>query len=220
MAQGAVPIGQPSVEFLTASVAALTAEVNGVVQALSSQSIRDEEDFTSQMLSAIRAGLVRVHLEGLEWTSSVLKRQTEEPLIGADFAGLLSMQLDGFEVTKGFLAQAKMAGPRRQIDTKKLKSQAEDMLTYSLASYVFLYRPSGVAVVPAVAVVAADGDPRQVQEWPLDDFFLEHFRCFIGDPKLGAADVVEQRGVIEELPVRRAISFTVHAQHDPPRLHD
>lgn len=89
-----------------ASVAAASAEVERVVHALRIGGIREEEDFTSQMLSAIRSGLARVQLDGFQWDSSVVKKQTEEPAIGADFAAVLRVKRGGYEVNKGFLAQA------------------------------------------------------------------------------------------------------------------
>jgi hypothetical protein len=146
------------------------------VHALRIGGIREEEDFTSQMLSAVRSGLVRVRLDGFQWDSSVVKKQTEEPKIGADFAGVLRVRRDGYQVDKGFLAQAKLAGPHKRIVKSKLLVQAEAMLEISAASFVFLYRPTGVSVVPAISVVANRGEPRDLIEWNFGDFLLEHFR--------------------------------------------
>jgi hypothetical protein len=200
----------PSEEFLNPSVAALGAEVERVVHALRVGSIRDEEDFTSQMLAAIRAGLSRVMADGLEWDSAVLKKQAEEPKFGADFAGVLRMRLPGYDVDKGFLAQAKMAGPRKRISTARLLEQAKAMLRVSPASFVFLYRPAGVSVVPAVAVVANGGEPRDLHGWNLDEFFSEHFSSFVGDPKLGLSEDQTLRGFIEELPARQVLYMHTH----------
>lgn len=202
----------PSDEFLDPSVAALAADVEHVVQALRVGSVREEEDFTSQMLSSIRSGLTRVHIHGLQWTSAVLKKQTEEPEIGADFAGILRLRFDDYNVDKAFLAQAKMAGPRRRIDTKKLLAQAEAMLSISPAAFVFLYRPSGIGVVPAVAVAAAGGEPRGLTEWDYTEFFAQHFRCFIGDRSLAPSGEQPIDPWLEEMPARRVLTMVGHRQ--------
>lgn len=186
-------------------MSALSADVEQVVQALRVGSIRDEEDFTSQMLSSIRSGLGRLSMSGLTWTSMVLKRQTEEPAIGADFLGVLRLRLPDYSVDKGFLAQAKMAGPRRRINATKLLAQSRAMLSRSPESYVFLYKPSGVVVVPAIAVVAAGGEPRELGAWSLAEFFAEHFRCFVGDRALAMPSQQTIQSLVEEAPARHML---------------
>ncbi len=155
----------PPEDFLDSSVSALSAEVELVVQALRIGSIREEEDFTSQMLAGIRSGLTRVRIDGLEWQSMILKKQTEEPEVGADFAGVLRWRLGDYVVDKAFLAQAKLAGPRKRVRRDKLYAQAEAMLALTPAAYVFLYRPTGISVVPALAVAATGGEVRGLPEW-------------------------------------------------------
>jgi hypothetical protein len=204
----------PDEAFIEASVGAVSAEIARVVEALRVGSIRDEEDFTSQMLGHIRAGLVRVSLAGLNWDAVVLKRQTEEPRIGADFLGVLQFRLPGYEIQKGFLAQAKMAGPRRRIDSSRLLRQATAMLDRTSASYVFLYRPTGVTVVPAAAVVAANGDPRGLRAWTVTRFFFEHFRCFVGDPRMPAASASTLAGLLEVAPARRVLAVAATTDGD------
>ena len=208
----------PPDDFLVASVAAASAEVERVVHALRIGGIREEEDFTSQMLSALRSGLVRVRLDGFQWDSSVVKKQTEEPKIGADFAGVLRVRRDGYHVDKGFLAQAKLAGPHKRIVKSKLLVQAEAMLEISPASFVFLYRPTGVSVVPAISVVANGGEPRDLIEWHFEDFLLEHFRSFVGDRLLGATDEQTVSGVLEELRARQVIYMGLRRDSDEPGL--
>jgi len=136
-------------DLFDASVDAMAAETTRVVEALRIGGIREEEDFTSQMLSAIRAGLARTTVDGFEWDSAVLQKRTEEPVLGADFAGVLRLRLDGYKADKGFLAQAKLAGPRKRIDRRRLKRQAEDMLAISSAAFVRLPLPSDGSLVCA-----------------------------------------------------------------------
>jgi hypothetical protein len=99
-------MGSPYGRLFEASVAAIAAEAERVVQAFRVGTIRDEEDFSSQFLATIRAGLGPLVVQGIEWDSAVLRKQTEEPALGADFAGVLRLRLGSCDVDKGFLAQA------------------------------------------------------------------------------------------------------------------
>ena len=200
--------------FLEASVASVASEVERVVQALRVGSIREEEDFTSQMLAAVRIGLVRTRLNGLGWNSIVLKKQTEEPHVGADFAGVLRIRTDDYNVDKVFLAQAKLAGPRKRIVKAKLVAQVEAMLAITPMAYVFLYRPNGVFVVSAAAVAAAAGDVSDLREWRVADFFEEHFGCFIGDPALAPVSSTPLDAWTAELPARLVLVAEASAEYE------
>jgi hypothetical protein len=192
-------------DFVNASTAAVEAEVEGVVSGLRRGTITDEENFTSQMLSAMRSALVRTSIRGFAWTSSIHDKRTKEPATGADFAGLLTIEIPDYSVRSGFLAQAKMAGPRKRIDRARLRAQAEHMLSLSPASYVFLYRPDGVAVVPAIAVSAADGDPRELDEWTLGEFFTEHVHCFVGDRGVELPGGIPPGELLEDFQAQRVL---------------
>jgi hypothetical protein len=98
----------------------------------------------------------------------------------ADLLGVLTSATDVFRVNKGFLAQAKLYGHGRKPSRKQLVAQCESMLSYSGASYVFLYRLDGVVVVPALAVVAAGGDVHGLESWSIEEFFRQHLWCFVG----------------------------------------
>jgi hypothetical protein len=130
-------------DFVEASRSAVEAEVEAVVADLRHGIVREEEDFTSQMLSAMKSALRRTSLRGFAWTAAVHRQQSEEPRSGADFAGVLRVDLPDYSVTNGFLAQGKLAGPYKRIDKKRLLEQVERMLDLSPASYVFLFRPQG-----------------------------------------------------------------------------
>ncbi|MBA3261581.1 MAG: hypothetical protein H0T69_03725 [Thermoleophilaceae bacterium] len=95
-------------------------------------------------------------------------------------AGVLEVELPAYQVTKGFLAQAKLIGDRRQVRKPKLLARCRDMLDLTPASYVFLYDPDAVRIVPALAVLANGGEPRNLHAWSVMEFFFEHFACFLG----------------------------------------
>lgn len=99
-----------------------------------------------------------------------------------------------------------------------LLAQAEAMLEISPASFVFLYRPTGVSVVPAISVVANGGEPRDLSDWDFDEFLLEHFRCFVGDRLLGATDSQPVSGRLDELRARNVIYMGLRRDADRPGL--
>lgn len=207
----------PPDALIDATVDAVRTELDLITTARSSRNIREEEDFTSQMLAAIRSGLAKAGSPGVRWDSAVLKKQTEEPSLGADFAGILSIRLRDYELTKGLLAQAKLVGDPTKgnmRDRSRLLAQAKAMLAVTPASFVFLYRRSGIVAVPAVAVVAAGGDARELPGWKFDEFFREHLRCFIGDPALRPRRGESLGMLLASLPARRLLYMDLHTEAD------
>jgi hypothetical protein len=172
-------------DWMTATAEVITGQLAEVVQQRRDGIVREEEDFTSAMLGQIRSGLQRVHVGGVAWEAAVLRKQTEEPHLGADVIGVLEVELPDYRVTKGFLAQAKLIGDRRHVRKTKLLAQCRDMLVLTPSSYVFLYDLDAVRVVPALAVVANGGEPRNLHAFSVMEFFFEHFACFLGDRRLG-----------------------------------
>lgn len=204
-------MSQPPDSYLRATVAAIQIEVTRVVR---SRDVREEEDYTSRLLAAIESGLARVGADALEWTSAVLRKQTEEPRLGADFAGVLRIRHQGYDVGKGFLVQSKLVGRGKSLDKRRLLAQSRAMLNVTPASYVFLYGRDGITVVPAIAVVAAGGDPRGLSSWDYTTFFLEHFRCFVGDASLRPTQNQTLGEFLESLPARRLAYMDLRSADD------
>jgi hypothetical protein len=75
-----------------------------------------------------------------------------------------------------------------------LEEQCDNMLRVTPAAFVFVYDENQVAVVGASAVRALRNRPTKtraripVGTKRLDDFYINLVDCFIGDPKLTAAD--------------------------------
>lgn len=140
-------------------------------------------------------------------------RGSQESIFGADFAGVLDIQLDDYKVSKGFLAQAKLIRAGGRINRKDLVKQCEQMLGLSPASYVFLYSKRGVRVVPAVAIVGASGYHNDCYDRSAKRFFEEHLACFIGD---GALNVAGPEG-LESLRERATARSALLIQGRPDR---
>ena len=154
------------------------------VEALHQGRVEHEPQLTDRMLGAVEETLRDFTTNGVLWTAKTLTDQApgaQESKYGADFMGVLSIELPEFHVSKGFLAQAKLIRNGRIDDIEKLKAQCTKMLKLSPASFVFLYNFHGVSVLPALSVVGSRVDPLLLYKRSAQRFFEEHFQCFIGD---------------------------------------
>lgn len=168
--------------------------VNRTVEALRGDQVQQEPAFTDRMLGAITEAMHGYGAKGIKWTAMTLTdrgRNAQESKYGADFAGVLSIDIPGFKVDKGFLAQAKLLDPRQgfpKLEFNRLKAQCELMLKRTPDSFVFVYSRGGVVVVPAISVVSSEPrNPHDFYSRSVPRFFEEHFESFIGDRRLHAA---------------------------------
>lgn len=153
--------------------------------------VKDEDDITPYLLRGLRDQF-RGRFAGLEWNATVLRHRrgvaAEEKMLGADM--LIHVKLDTAiqSYSKGVLVQAKRVGPNHMM-TKKgledLKDQCETMLAVSPAAYVFDYAAAGMRCASANKIAgSADKDLYKSCDWTAYRFFLELFRCSIGDRKI------------------------------------
>lgn len=158
--------------------------INHSVRALKDGRVEHEPAMTDRMLGAIEESLTNYCVKGICWRAKTLTdrgRGSQESKYGADFMGVLDINLPEFTVSKGFLAQAKLIRNGSAGNLKELKRQCEKMLELSCDSFVFLYGPNGVRVVPALAIVGTTVEPLQLYNRSAQRFFEEHLQCFIGD---------------------------------------
>lgn len=156
--------------------------------------VEQEPHLTDRMLGRIEQALDGYRAKGVVWTAKTLTDHgpgAQERRYGADFIGVLNMDLPEFKVTKGFLAQAKLVRPgglgRREFD--RLVSQCNQMLDLSPDAFVFHQSLSEIRVIPAIAVVSANGseiafDPENLYSRSITRFYEEHLECFIGDRRI------------------------------------
>ena len=87
-------------------------------------------------------------------------RAAEEKHHGADLMGVLDINIPNYHVTKGFLAQAKLAEPGRHFskgEWNRLHDQCETMLRRTPESFVWVYsKERGIRIFPAISVVELD----------------------------------------------------------------
>jgi len=153
--------------------------------------VEQEPAFTDRMLGAIEEAMQDFESKGVVWQAKTLTnlgRNAQEKHFGADFAGVLSVNLPGFIVQKGFLAQAKLIEPNHGFsrdEFERLKEQCALMLKLTPDSFIFLYSKGGVAVIPAISVVSSEPrNPHEFYSRSISRFYEEHFESFIGDARI------------------------------------
>lgn len=192
--------------------------VDGVVDALKESRVEQEPAFTDRMLAAIELTMNDFESRGIRWTAKTLTDRgphAQEARVGADFAGVFSARLHAspaFNVSKGFLAQAKLIRPEQphaRADFERLRGQCDTMLSLSPASFVFLYADWGVTVVPAISICSSE--PRDLFSFysrGLSRFFEEHFESFLGDRRIYAPTRDMLEGLLAEANPRRVLSIS------------
>lgn len=173
--------------------------------------IEEEPDFTSDMLARMKESMNDFQFRGVRWTAKTLtshRVNSQETQFGADFIGVVKMDLPDYKVAKGFLAQAKRVEPRAsfpQREWDRLVKQSETMLKLSNASFIFLYSRSNVRVLPAIAVTAAQGpcNPHELYARSVARFYEEHFECFVGDRNIHTANIA----TLEDLQARHGLQL-------------
>ena len=176
---------------------AISEAAEGTLEALAEGRIEQEPAFTDRMLGRIEQAMNGYRDRGVRWTAKTLTdrgRNSQESEFGADFAGVVDINVRQFKVNKGFLAQAKLIEPTGHMPSqewRRMVEQCDRMLGYSSDAFVFLYSIEGISVVPAIAVVGADSNsvrnPHELYPRSLTSFYEAHFECFVGDRAISVA---------------------------------
>lgn len=153
--------------------------------------VEQEPHLTDRLLGRITQAVDEYRSKGVRWSAKTLTdhgRGTQEKSYGADFVGVLDIDLPDYKVKKGFLAQAKLLRSKRMPigEFRRLVSQCQKMLDLSLAAFVFHQSVYGIRVIPAIAVVASNRpeilfDPDGLYSRSIGRFYEGHFECFYGD---------------------------------------
>jgi len=170
-----------------------------------------EPEVTAALVVRFKDALNGHTKSGITWSAKILSShgpKTEEKEFGADFLGVLRLELEGCSIIKGFLAQAKRQEPGRALSTvdwDRLKKQCEKMLSFSAESFVFVYSLNGVFMIPAIGVSACSNseDLHTLHPKTTSQFYKEHFQCFIGERRI---DQTSHR-VLEDLRYRHGLEI-------------
>lgn len=180
--------------FEDAVVAAAHAANDAVNEAMADYragQVTDEDDLTSWLLGILR-NTFRGVIGGLTWRSSVLRHRSgtaaEEKRIGADMLIHVSMTAGTQNYSKGVLVQAKRSEPNSYITNdqqKELISQCNKMLSYSPSSFVFDYAKGSMRCGSAMKIAGSSNkNLYDACDWTSYRFFLELFRCSVGDKNI------------------------------------
>ena len=193
--------------------------VDGVVGALKESRVEQEPAFTDRMLGAIE--LTMNGFEDLAALDGPRRRlrtgglMHRRPASERILRGVFSVQLHtspAFNVSNGFLAQAKLIRPEQRHtrkDFERLRDQCDRMLSLSPASFVFLYTDRGVTIVPAISIWSSE--PRDLFSFywrGLPRFFEEHFESFLGDRRINEPTPGMLNGLLDEANPRRVLSMS------------
>jgi hypothetical protein len=165
------------------------------MEKLSAGRIKHEDDLTPALVQAIEDGVNQYQVGGVSWDASILthRRSGEEGVFGADILIHVSLDTPQYKYSKGVLIQAKRTGPGQNLKTaqfEKLVGQCNTMLSWTPASFVFSYDSRGLRAASATKIAgAADKALYDQCNWTAYRFFLELFRCPIGDPHITSADI-------------------------------
>lgn len=160
--------------------------------------VTDEDDLTGILVGNLDAEFSAKDASdfgGLHWSSSILRHRkgvaAEEKRIGADMIIHVRVNTPIQTYSKAVLVQAKRHEPGGQMSTKEqgeLLSQCKKMLAVSPAAFVFDYAKGDMRCASATKIAgSANKDLYAACNWTAYRFFLELFRCPIGDPRITSA---------------------------------
>lgn len=156
--------------------------------------VTDEDDITGVLVGSLEAELAG-NIGNLKWAASILRHRrgvaSEEKETGADMIIHVRLETKNLRYSKGVLVQAKRVEPGRPMtnaEFRVLGDQCKKMLDITPASFVFDYTTKSVRCGSASRILGARNSILHDQcSWTSYRFFLELFRCPIGDTRLTSA---------------------------------
>ena len=167
----------------------------------------DEDDITGVLIGNLDTSL-EGQIGDLIWSTSIVRHRrgkaAEEKRIGADIVIHVRLDARDYQYSKGVLVQAKRVEPSTKMavaDHSKLVEQCNKMLNNSPASFVFNYAKSQMRCASAIKIAGSSNRELYADcSWTSYRFFLELFRCPIGDPRFTNA-------LVQDLPVPTAVEM-------------
>lgn len=199
-----------------------------IIQKIFDKRLETEPSVTDRFLQAIENVFnSKVRAGKLKFEARTLRDKgtnAPEHKFGADFCGVLNVDLRHFKVTKGFLCQAKMEKRELYIEKlpygmarlkiqynreiEKLKDQVRKMLSITPDSFIIIYSVKGFVIIPASSVLGIRGNS-ELYGKTITSFFREYIKCFIGDHRLKAYDDITLEKIKEDTYSRTAILFKI-----------
>lgn len=181
-------------DSVRAAAKAAQGAVDEAIESYRGEEVTDEDDITGWLAGALKAH-VRGKIAGLTWSTSVVRHRrgvaAQEKRIGADMLIHVSMKTKRRNYSKGVLIQAKRIDAGDLMTTAghdELVDQCNKMLSISPASFVLNYTTTEMRCAPALRIAGSTN--RNIHPdliWTSYRFFLEFFRCPIGDSRITSA---------------------------------
>lgn len=180
--------------------AALRADsaVNAAMGEYLNGGVEDEPEITGVLVGELNAAL-RGQIGGLNWAATIVRNGSgtaaEEQRIGADLLIHVSLDTPTDRYSKGVLIQAKRAEPSQLVpstEINRLKTQCDIMLQHTPSAFVFTYARGSMRCGSATKF--SGSDERNIYRrstWTSYRFFLELFRCPVGDPRITSRRVAD-----------------------------
>jgi hypothetical protein len=158
----------------------------------------DEDDVTGAFVGSLNTLFHDTKLGGMTLGASIVRHRrgkaAEESRTGADMLIHVSMDTPTQRYSKGVLVQAKKADADYDWSASKrqgLIHQCNKMLSITPAAFVLNYATNGIRCGAATRVAGATTvfSVRYLCNWTTYRFFLELFRCPIGDPRITSPSV-------------------------------
>jgi hypothetical protein len=201
-----------------------------IIESIEHRRIEEEHSITDRFLQEVETKFNEYYEQGdFLFSARTLPshgRNAAEHEFGADFCGLLDVQLPKFTQSKGFLCQAKREGNGvsvsrgpRGLNTiiftnstllASLRNQVKKMLDITPASFVIIYSTQGFLMLPGIDITTLNTST-PIYTMPIKHFFKDFIMCFIGDIRLNAYDDETFRRLIEESHSRTGIMFQIKA---------
>lgn len=183
-------------EMTRAAARAADGAVSRTMRKYALGAVTDEEAVTGVLVGQLD-GALEGQIGGLIWNTTVVRhhrgRAAEENRIGADLIVHVSLQTATQSYSKGVLIQAKRVEPDEHITSNKratLLRQCRRMLNITPAAFIFDYAKGHMRAGSATRIAgSARLDLYHLCGWTSYRFFLELFRCPVGDPKITSAQV-------------------------------
>jgi hypothetical protein len=174
--------------------------VNITVENFRKKYVYDEDDVTGFLVGCLQTTFHGARLGRIDLSASVLRHRrgiaAEESRYGADLLVHVTMDTPTQKYSKGVLVQAKKSEPDDTWSGRKrgiLVDQCNKMLAVTPAAFVFNYSERGIRCGAATRVAGATSafSIAYLCGWTAYRFFLELFRCPIGDPRISSARIAD-----------------------------
>lgn len=165
-----------------------------VMEKYSDGGVTDEDDITGVLVGAMDEAM-KGQIGGLTWDTTVVRHRrgkaAQERKVGADIIIHVAIDTPAQNYSKGVLVQAKRLQPDEKLNAAQLlelQDQCRRMLKITPAAFVFDYIKGSMRCGAATRIAGSSRrDLYSLCTWTSYRFFLELFRCPIGDPRITSA---------------------------------